>query len=404
MRWFILFIIIYSSIFATTTTQKIKKSQQNLKKTSKMEKQISKKIDVLAEDIIKSEKSLNLTNNQIKKLQTQINTLQANSQKATQTLNLLINENRQLSKTKKELEEKIVSIIAEKFSFYLVADKGYQENIDSIIANEVLDKMDSILKRDFSKLTQSYKQTNIGINDHNQQISQIQKSLDSLKEKQKSLQKLKKRRERDIVSLKIKKKGYKKKLDRIVAQKNEIRSILENLKILKRQEEDKKLAQKEASKQVKYKKGTKNGKLSVKKIGSSYQKIRVKRYRGKKTISPLDSYTVKQKFGNYIIPIYNFKNFNVAVVLQSKTSNAKVRNVLNGKVIFAKDTPMSGKVVIVENRFGIHTIYSHLNKIAPTLKVGKNLKKGYVIGRVARDLTFEVTQKNYHINPLELIR
>ena len=64
---------------------------------------------------------------------------------------------------------------------------------------------------------------------------------------------------------------------------------------------------------------------------------------------------------------------------------------------------MLQKVVIVENKDGIHTIYAHLSKIAPTIKVGARLKKGYVIGRVEQDLTFEVTQKNYHINPMELI-
>jgi len=51
----------------------------------------------------------------------------------------------------------------------------------------------------------------------------------------------------------------------------------------------------------------------------------------------------------------------------------------------------------------IHTIYAHLSKIAPTIQVGQKIKKGYVIGRVDNDLTFEVTQKNFHIDPLELI-
>lgn len=81
-----------------------------------------------------------------------------------------------------------------------------------------------------------------------------------------------------------------------------------------------------------------------------------------------------------------------------------MKNVLDGKVIYAKDTAVLDKVVIVENRYGIHTIYAHLSKIAPTIKVGRKIKKGYIIGKVERDLTFEVTQKNYHINPLELIR
>jgi murein DD-endopeptidase MepM/ murein hydrolase activator NlpD len=45
-----------------------------------------------------------------------------------------------------------------------------------------------------------------------------------------------------------------------------------------------------------------------------------------------------------------------------------------------------------------------MDKIAPTIKEGKKIKKGYVIGRIDKELMFEVTQKNRHINPLELIR
>jgi murein DD-endopeptidase MepM/ murein hydrolase activator NlpD len=45
-----------------------------------------------------------------------------------------------------------------------------------------------------------------------------------------------------------------------------------------------------------------------------------------------------------------------------------------------------------------------MDKIAPTIREGKKVKKGYVIGRVQKELMFEVTQKNRHIDPLELIR
>ena len=141
----------------------------------------------------------------------------------------------------------------------------------------------------------------------------------------------------------------------------------------------------------------------VRVIGTSYQAGNVKRYSGSKTIAPLDKFSVKQKFGDYVDPVYNIKIFNESVVLRSATTDARVKNVLAGTIVFAKETPVLDKVVIVENGNGIHTIYAHLDKIAPTIKVGQKVKKGYVIGRVKQDLTFEVTQKNYHINPLELI-
>ena len=91
------------------------------------------------------------------------------------------------------------------------------------------------------------------------------------------------------------------------------------------------------------------------------------------------------------------------MVLASSTPDATVKSVLSGKVIFAKDTASLEKVVIIENSDEIHTIYAHLSKIAPTIQVGLKIKKGFVIGRVVDGLTFEVTQKNFHIDPLELI-
>ncbi|HFU74440.1 MAG TPA: M23 family metallopeptidase, partial [Helicobacteraceae bacterium] len=109
------------------------------------------------------------------------------------------------------------------------------------------------------------------------------------------------------------------------------------------------------------------------------------------------------KYGTYTDPIYNIKIFNESVSLKSTTPNAKVKNVLNGKVILATSNPILENIVIVEHANGLHTIYAHLDKIAPTIKKGKRIKKGSIIGRVNSELMFEVTQKNYHINPMQLI-
>jgi murein DD-endopeptidase MepM/ murein hydrolase activator NlpD len=110
-----------------------------------------------------------------------------------------------------------------------------------------------------------------------------------------------------------------------------------------------------------------------------------------------------KKFGPYTDPIYNIKIFNESVSLKPKIANAKVKNVLNGKVILAQNTALLDNVVIVEHSDGMHTIYAHLDQIAPTVEKGKKIRKGSVIGRVKDELMFEVTQKNYHIDPMDLI-
>ena len=53
---------------------------------------------------------------------------------------------------------------------------------------------------------------------------------------------------------------------------------------------------------------------------------------------------------------------------------------------------------------GLHTIYSHLDQISPSLKVGRWIKKGYVVGRVNDTLTFQATKNELHINPKDLFR
>ncbi|HHD77773.1 MAG TPA: M23 family metallopeptidase, partial [Campylobacteraceae bacterium] len=120
--------------------------------------------------------------------------------------------------------------------------------------------------------------------------------------------------------------------------------------------------------------------------------------------APLKSYQIVQKFGTFIDPVYKIKVFNDSVKLRPASRDTLVRNVLPGKVVYAAKTPVMDRVVIVEHPGGLHTIYANLSKIAPTLKIGSKLKRGYVIGRISDTLAFEVTKETKHINPVELFR
>jgi murein DD-endopeptidase MepM/ murein hydrolase activator NlpD len=76
-----------------------------------------------------------------------------------------------------------------------------------------------------------------------------------------------------------------------------------------------------------------------------------------------------------------------------------------GKVVYAKENAgVLGNVVIIKHKGNLHTIYSHLDRISPTIKKGKWIKKGYVVGRIKEQLNFQVTRDNNYINPLELIQ
>jgi len=386
--------------FGANTGQKITEKTKTLRDTMETEKKIQGKLQDVASEIVAEEKAIESIKEKIETLTQTILQSQNMVERKYEYLEKLTKDTQLLSTQKKALENKIIKIIAEDFAFYLISDSEYMDNEDGVLVDEVLKKMDIIIRKEFGKLAQDYKQVNDQIYTQSQEVKTIRAEIQSAKSKHDELLGLEKKKESSIVALNAKKESYKKQLDRIEKERDEIRATLEQLKIIKVQEESKLLAEKNAKRD---KSPSAVGDSGVKQIGSSYQNSNVKKYTGAKTIAPLEEYSVKRRFGDYVDPIYKIKIFNESVVLSASKPDATVQSVLAGKVIFAKDTASLQKVVIVENGDEIHTIYAHLSKIAPTIQVGQKIKKGYVIGRVENDLTFEVTQKNYHIDPLELI-
>ncbi len=396
MMKFLLFItLIFCTLFASNVSEKIKDQKNSINSAKKLENQINKKLEELAKDIIAGNKDVQNTAKQISELSKQVEALEDSAHSANVELDKLTSQNGELIKSQKDMELRMIKIISEDFAYDLIAPNDYSESQDSIIATEILLNLNSVMNSEFKKLAQDYEKTTNLIKSQSKKIESIKFDLREFRQKQASLKALQTKQKKNLEILNQDKAIYSKKLNDIKKQQNEMRKTLESLQILaaKPKEEPKKQTQ------------TKNTVKSddVRMIGSSYQAGNVKRYKGAKTIAPLDKFSVKQKFGDYVDPVYNIKIFNESVVLRSDTTDARVKNVLAGTIVFAKQTPILDKVVIVENSNGIHTIYAHLDKIAPTIKVGQKIKKGYVIGRVKQDLTFEVTQKNYHINPLELI-
>lgn len=333
--------------------------------------------------------------NDIEKLSDETKKLEKNAKIQSQELSTLNAQNEDLVKNRNIMENKLVDLIAKDFVYDLPIPKGYLESEESFMAFEVLKNLDAILTNELYQLSKDYESINKTINEKQSQIRTINISLKEYNKRLEKLQELKQNQENEIKKQKMDKEIYTKKLSTLKDQQDELRKTLAELKII----EEKKLKA-----QNKEKEEIKNADSEeIRRLGNGYQGGAVKKYSGAKTIAPLDSFIVKQKFGNYTDPVYKIKIFNENVVLKSKTPDAVVKSILNGKIVFAKDTNMLQKVVIVEHSNGIHTIYAHLDKIAPTIQVGKNVKKGAVLGRVKDELTFEVTQKNFHINPLELI-
>lgn len=413
-RTFLLILAVCATLFAAgTTANKTQSTKQNLKTKVEQEKRLNKKLDELAKSILSGEENVKTTAEQISALSVQVKELESSAKAADASLNTLIAQNKDLVAEQKRIEASLLAIISKRFAYDLIVPKNYIESEESIISAEILNSLTKDSQNQVNKIAKDYSKTINSIKSQTDKISAIKLDLAEFRSKQNKLIALQTKQKKDLAQLKSDKDSYEKELSAIQADQEELRKTLEKLAIIAKNEEEEKARAQQKAKLEEAKKAKNNEKLAsqsqktakndVRQVGSSYQMSQVKRYTGAKTIAPLEKFTLKQAFGDYTDPIYKIKIFNESVVLRSALSDAVVKNVLDGKVVFAKETSLLQKVVIVENKDGIHTIYAHLSKIAPTIKVGARLKKGYVIGRVEQDLTFEVTQKNYHINPMELI-
>jgi murein DD-endopeptidase MepM/ murein hydrolase activator NlpD len=308
------------------------------------------------------------------------------------------------------------------------------------------------VKDEIMNLNIEYLKVNKSIRENEQKITQLNQFIQEQNEIQKRYEELVEVHEKKLQSLQSKHKQYQKSLQTLIDKQNEITDILGDLNILKKEEikkeeerirkekerqRQRELARKKAQEEAKRKAELARKKaldgakeafskeaapttkeltidrknleedidIEVRKIGSSAKGIKISKYTGAKTIAPLKSYTVTKKFGKYYDKVYKMELFNESVSLKTKTPNAKVLSIFKGQVVYAKqNSGLLQNVVIVKHSDGLHTIYSHLDKIAPTLKVGKWIPKGYVVGRVSDTLEFQATKNSRYIDPLKLIK
>jgi murein DD-endopeptidase MepM/ murein hydrolase activator NlpD len=388
--------------------KKIESAQLKIDSAKSQERKINNRLEKIAKEIEEQKRDILKINDDIKACKIDIERLKKKSKIKSSELKKIEDIYKKLTKREREVSKKVISIISKEISIEMISDgaydkegkpqlKNYELSIDNVVNNEILRIYIKLLRDNFKKTKKSYISINKSRDMIKKELAKLSNRVEMLKEKKRKLDELKSSQKKALIELKKKKESYVERLNRIKEEQNSLAKTLKKLHITKESKE----REKQRKKIIKV---TKEGTINVRKIGSSYQHDKIAKYTGPKTISPLRSYSVIQKFGNYIDPIYKIKIFNDAVILRSKTKNAKVRNVLKGTVIYADKTPMLDYVVIVKNPNNIHTIYAHLSQIAPTIRVGKKLKKGYIIGRVKRDLTFEVTQNEKHINPLSLIK
>ena len=395
---FIIACVFFSAVLEASIENKINEAKIDIKKQKIKEKNLSHKLDKIAVEITKGSKKLKKINKDILKTKQRIKNQNKKTKIKKGELKKYETLYNDLSKREKSVNKKITDIIAKDIMIQMISQGGsekgafYDKSIDNIIMQELYASYSKILKDKFSKTKKRYLKLRNNMTIVKKELDSIKNKLTTLRKEINKYDKLKNKKATTLKSLDNKRSAYLDKLRRIKKEREFLGSTLKKLNITKVEREKTII------------RPTQKSSTSVRQIGSSYQTSALVKYRGKKTIAPLENYTIAQNFGTYIDPIYKMKIFNESVILRSKSKNARVKNVLDGKVIYADKTSMLDHVVIIKNRDNIHTIFAHLSQIAPTIKVGKKVPKGYILGRIGRELTFEVTQNDKHINPMRLIK
>jgi murein DD-endopeptidase MepM/ murein hydrolase activator NlpD len=406
MRLIVVFLSLVSLLLAQGEIErKISKTNSKLSSFSKNYTKLNKKMAMTAKAILKQKRELVKQNEYLKKLKEELKLKESSYKDDTKQLRLLKKLQNDLKHKQENIEEELVFVIAKSVSLSVILNEDYEANEDSLIEFEVLQNMLKSSKKKAKELSQKFFKNAKEIDLLNQHTSSLEVAIATIDQKRKKLLKTQKANKKALQKLELAKNSYKKELKKLIKKQDELKRTLAKLNIIKIDKIKKAKQEKERMAAFKKKKIDLDETLpKVKKHGSSYQSVKTIKYRGPKTIAPLDSYTITKKYGTYTDPIYGIKIFNESISLKPKNAQAKVKTVFNGKVIYADKTAVLNNIVIVEHKNGLHTIYANLSQIAPNIKKGKKIKKGYTIGRVMDELVFEVTKKSYHINPIRLFK
>ncbi len=406
IRLLVALILVFCFVDAKAdVNKKISKTNSKINSFSKNYSNVNKKMAKTAKAILRQKKELLQQKKYLQELKAELGIKESSYKENSTQLKQLKSYQKELKKEQNEIEEELVFVIAQSVSLSVVLEEDYAVSAESLIEFEVLNHMLSNSKKRAKKLNKKFYSNSQNINLLKKHTNKLETAITNIDKKRKKLIKTQEANKKALKKLELAKSSYKKELKKLIGKQNALKKTLAQLNIIKIDEAKKAKQEKERKAAFKRKSIISNDNLpKVKKHGSSYQAIKTKKYRGSKTIAPLDSYSITKKYGTYTDPIYGIKIFNESISLKPKKANAKVKTVFNGKVIYADKTAVLNNIVIVEHKNGLHTIYANLSQISPNVKKGKKIKKGYTIGRVSDELVFEVTQKSYHINPIRLFQ
>lgn len=393
--------LLSASLPAAKIDEKIQNTSKQLNQTKQTYSTLNAKLEATASKIIQQRQIVDVQQEKINALVEELKSKENIYQSNKMTLKGLEAQQALLTKTQNEIEQRLVFAIARNTSISLLINDDRAKEADAIITEEALKLHLKQIQQEIKDLNAIFVSNAEKISGLSSQTTVLKQSISVIDQQKNKVLETKKANEKAISQLEQEKNEYKKSLDKILNQQRSLQNTLASLNIIKQESLKPKKAPPPL---IAPKPGSKPVPEDVKQAVAQYSPSSVAAYSGERTIAPLDGYVVTKRFGPYTDPIYGIKIFNDSVSLRPTQEDAKVKTVLNGKIILAKPTAMLENVVIIEHDNGLHTIYAHLDKIAPTVEVGKRVKQGSIIGRVGKELMFQVTQRNAHIDPMQMIR
>ena len=385
--------------------RKISSASSKLDSFSKNYLDINKMMAQTAKAILEQRKELDKKNKYLEELKEELTLKEGSYKESVAQLSSLKNYQTELKEEQTKIEEQLVFLIAQSVTLSIMLEEKNSINSESLIEFEVLNSMLKSSKDKVAQLNEKFFFNSNSIDKLNLQTSLLEVEIANIDSARKQVIETQAENKKALAQLEDSKQSYKTQLRDIITKQDSLKRTLAKLNIIKIDEikkEKEAKARKEAF-------ANENIALDenlpkVKKHGNSYQSVETRDYKGAKTIAPFDSYDITKKYGTYTDPIYGIKIFNESISLKPKKDDERVKTVFSGKVIYADKTAVLNNIVIVEHSNGMHTIYANLSQISPNIQKGQKIKKGYTIGRVSDELIFEVTQKSYHINPIQLFQ
>ncbi len=381
--WFVVLLSVL--LFGASIDRKIASKKSALSKTEAKITGLNRKLSKLAKNIASLQKELGGLEKKIASLDRAVKALSKEQNERLSKMEAIKKEIEKLQSKHKRLKEELILAISNSFSKSLLLASMGEEGEQDLLKEEILKAMQQKEDMKLASISQEYKKTLQNLKKNEAELKKLEAQLEELMKKKSQLKALKLTKAKKLKALDMQKRSYDKELQTLVQQRNSLQKTLAKLQILKERQ------------------SRKSANVKVKKYGG-YKKDKTVRYTGPKTIPPLKRFIITKRYGVYKDPIYKIEIPNENIELKPLEPNAKVRSVLNGKIILAKWTPHLKNVVIVKHSGNLYTIYANIDRLSPYVKKGQRIRRGYVLGKVNSKLIFEVTKNSAHINPLDLIR